>query len=116
MESNIFVDTIKQSFRTAVGATAYLVETLQDDQKRNELLSELNTKWAEKSQEWQEKGALTEQEARRIIENFFQQQANQGQTQQSYSYTRSNNDDSYSQDIRDLTQEIISLRNELKKD
>jgi len=120
MDNNPFVEIIKQGFRTAVGATASILETLQDEQKRNDLFSELNSQWAEKSQQWAEKGELTEQEARRIIEQFFQQRANQSQNDYSYSYANggSNYDNRQStsaEDIRQLTQEIISLRDELKK-
>ena len=118
MDSNTFVEILKQGFRTTVGATTSAVETLQDEQKRNEFLSELNTQWTEKSQEWAEKGTLTEQEARRIIEQFFQQKGNQSDNQSSYGENVGSNNSAnsnYSDDIRELTQEIINLREELKK-
>jgi polyhydroxyalkanoate synthesis regulator phasin len=118
MQSNNFTDLIKQGFRTAVGATASVIETLQDEQKRNQFLTEINTQWTEKSQEWAEKGEKTEQEARRVMEQVLQQKAPPGQSQsiRNNGVTNQTNQpsSSYSEDIRGLTQEIISLREDLK--
>ena len=49
-DNNIFA-FLQQGLRTVVGATAEAIETLQDTQKRNQAISELNQEWQKKSQE-----------------------------------------------------------------
>jgi len=118
MDSNNFTDIIQQSFRVAVGATASAVETLQDKEKINQKIDELNREFQEKSKLWEEKGAITEEEAKRVIEQFFQKQqnsANSGSENISDFNVTSNRQSPTTQDIRNLTEEIISLREELNK-
>jgi polyhydroxyalkanoate synthesis regulator phasin len=118
MDSNNFTNIIQQGFRVAVGATASAVETLQDKEKINQKIDELNREFQEKSKLWEEKGAITEEEAKRVIEQFFNKQKN------STNYDSENTSDfnvtsdrqpPTTQDIRNLTEEIISLREELNK-
>ncbi len=112
MNSNNFTDMIQQGFRIAVGATATAVETLQDKEKINQKINELNKELQEKSQVWAQKGAITEEEAKRIIEQFFNKQ----QTSNDFSSENvSSQSTTTTQDIRNLTAEIISLRNELNQ-
>ena len=125
MNSNNFFDLVQQGFKTALGATASLVETLQDQQKRDETFSELNTQWEKRTQEWAEKGESTEKEARRMVEDFLQKQgASQGKsTQTSTEDNISNNNVTNSPspkpnvvtEIQELTQTIVSLRTELEQ-
>lgn len=114
MESNTIFNLIQESFRTAVGATASVLETLQDNEKRNQVLSDLNAQWQQKSQEWSQKGTITEQEARKIIEQFFK------------GYTSHNTNNFYEDieikpknnqvtSIQELTREIVALREEVQK-
>ncbi|BAQ60273.1 hypothetical protein GM3708_679 [Geminocystis sp. NIES-3708] len=113
MESNTIFNLIQQSFRTVIGATATIVETLQDNQKRSQVLSDLNAQWQEKSQEWVQKGTITEQEARQIIEEFFK-----GYTSKNsnfYEDVEVKSVDNQSNGIQELTREIIALREELQK-
>lgn len=122
MKSNNFINIIQEGLRTAVGAAASAVETLQDSQKREQTLSELNEEWQKKSQEWAEKGQITEKEARKMIEDFFNQK-NKNTSDNSYDSesSSSNNSNVYSSksniedEIQDLTKTIISLREELEK-
>ncbi len=124
MNSNNFFDLVQQGFKTAVGATASLMETLQDPQKREETFSELNTQWQKRTQEWAEKGESTEKEARRMVEDFLQKQgANQGKsTSISIEDNLDNNNVTNSSspkpnvaaEIQELTQTIVSLRTELE--
>lgn len=113
MESNTIFNLIQQSFRTVIGATATMVETLQDNQKRSQILSDLNEQWQEKSQEWMQKGTITEQEARQIIEEFFK-----GYTSKKsnfYEDVEVKSVDNQSNGIQELTREIVALREELQK-
>ncbi|MBL1211100.1 hypothetical protein [Geminocystis sp. GBBB08] len=113
MESNTIFNLIQQSFRTAVGATASVVETLQDNQKRSQIFSDFNREWQQKSQEWAEKGTITEQEARKIIEQFFKGYTSK--TSNSDEETGVKSEDNQSNGIQELTREIVALREEIQK-
>ncbi len=77
MNSNNLILLLQQGFRISLGATASLVETLQDPQKRSETLSKLGSELGQLTQEWAEKGEITEQEARIYVDSLLRQQANQ---------------------------------------
>ncbi|BAQ66217.1 hypothetical protein [Geminocystis sp. NIES-3709] len=111
MENNTLLNIIQQSFRTVIGATAEAVETLQDNQKRNQVLSDLKIEWQEKSREWSEKGTITEQEARKIIEQFFKGYTDKNRSYQEIEIT---SEDPQNDSIQELTKEIIALREELQ--
>lgn len=111
---NNFTNIIQQGFRTVVGAMAVTLETLQDNEKRSKVISALARDWEVKSQQWAEKGSLTEEEARKIIESFFQGKEGKDFSQNSSEGEVNSSANSY-QDISILTQEIISLRKELEQ-
>ncbi|GET40590.1 hypothetical protein [Microseira wollei] len=77
MNSDNLILLLQQGFRISLGATASLVETLQDDQKRSETLSQLGSQLIQLTQEWSEKGEITEQEARSYVDSLLRQQTNQ---------------------------------------
>lgn len=68
------MELVQKSFRVTVGATASLLETLQDPQKRQEVTSKLQSEWSQLADELAEKGAITEQEARRFVDSFLARQ------------------------------------------
>lgn len=118
MDSNNFFNVIQQSFRTALGATSAVIETIQDSTKREQTLSELREEWQTKVKEWEEKGEITEQEARRMMDNIFQKNKDNGEN------INVNNDNvtdvsssstNHVREIQELTQSIINLRTELEK-
>lgn len=49
MENNNLINFVQQGFRTVVGATASAIETLQDNNKRNQIVSELTTELQKKN-------------------------------------------------------------------
>lgn len=77
MNSDNLILLLQQGFRISIGATASLVETLQDPQKRAESLSKLGSDFNQLAQEWAEKGEITEQEARAYVDSLLRQQTNQ---------------------------------------
>ena len=122
MESNNnFLNLVQQGFRTAIGATTSLMETLQDPEKREQTLSELNEQWQKKSQEWAEKGETTEQEARHMIENFWQKKSPESNIDQSTGQSTTDASSASSTkpnpalEVQELTEAIVSLRTELEK-
>ena len=74
MNSNNLLQLLQTGFRVSLGATTSLVETLQDPQKRAENLTQLTTELSQRVTEWAQKGEITEQEARRFVEELFRQQ------------------------------------------
>ena len=114
---NNLVQFVQQGFRVTLGATTSLVETLQDDQKRQTTITQLSTQLNQQVQQWAEKGEVTEQEARRVMDTFWSQSVNQQSNPTSTTVDISNPATSNSNspsEIQDLTDQIINLRKELE--
>ena len=77
MNTDNLTQLFQQSLRLTLGATASLVETLQDPQKRTENLSQISSELSHLANEWAAKGEMTEQEARNFVNNFLNQLRNQ---------------------------------------
>ncbi len=123
--NNLF-DMMKVGFRVTIGATASLMETIQDPQKRQETLSQLQAELSRRTQEWVEKGEMTEQEARKTMEELFNQvnQKDQQTTsptspsqedQQTEPSKKPQNSDDPESELRELTEQIVALRSELEQ-
>lgn len=78
MNSDTLFKLLHNGFRVTLGATASLVETIQDPQKREQNLSELRSGLTQRVQEWLEKGEITEQEARNLVDSLLRQQRASG--------------------------------------
>jgi polyhydroxyalkanoate synthesis regulator phasin len=122
MNANNLFQIVQQGFRISVGATASLIETIQDPQKREATLTELKTEISHKTQEWAEKGENTEQEARKFIDHFLKQRTNQTNAtatttdnHSSTSQTGTTKNDSAESEIQELTEQIMALRTELEQ-
>jgi len=112
MTSNNSPNPIQQGLRIAIGATASAVETIQDRERLNQKITELTRDLQARSEIWAQKGALTEDEANKMIEDFFNQKNN---VPKSSNTKPSGGSTPSSQDLRSLTQEVINLREELNK-
>lgn len=110
---------LQQGFHIAIGALTSLVETAQDPEKRTELLSQLQMELNLKTREWAVKGETTEQEARRIVDNFLHQQNRQNYSTISDSQLSNNTNltekNDISSNLQQLKDEIMTLRIELTK-
>ena len=122
MSDNQLLDLVQQSFRVTIGATASFLETLQDSQKREEALSEFRTQLTNRTQEWAEKGKVTEEEARRTIEQFMGRMNQKAPARDSPGDTVTVNtsvtevsDSSTESELKELTEQIVALRNELEQ-
>ncbi len=118
MENNNLFEVIQKGFRTIVGATVEAMETLQDTEKRRKILSQLKSQLQAKSQQWQEKGAITEEEARKLVEQIFFGSSGKKTTESgngSYSNKGEKNEQELYQSLQSLIEEIVSLRQELEK-
>jgi polyhydroxyalkanoate synthesis regulator phasin len=122
MNSNNLLQLLQTGFRVSLGATTSLVETLQDPQKRAENLTQLTTELSQRVTEWAQKGEITEQEARRFVEELFRQQrstANSPSTGTSSDTVTTSPTTPASPNVQleleELTAQISAIRTELEK-
>ncbi len=115
--NNIFLETAQKGFHITVGAATALIETVQNPQKRSETISQIQSELNQKAQEWSEKGAVTEQEAKTFLNDLIQQQPwskKQTSTTNSSNNTYSSNQDVHG-GLQELKEDIVALRSELEK-
>jgi polyhydroxyalkanoate synthesis regulator phasin len=117
MDKTALFQTLQKGLHVTVGATATLIETIQDPQKRTETLSELQSTLHQQAQQWSEKGLVTEEEARRFIDAWLAKYKPSGSSSSSSGSTGGINV-SYNNaqsEIQDLTEQIIALKTELEQ-
>ena len=121
MNADNLTNLLQQGFHFTLGATASLVETLQDPQKRTENLSQISSELSHLAHEWAAKGEMTEQEARNFATNFLNQLRNQVPTASEASGTTSTTTSTevapldVQLDLQELTAEIAAMRAELEQ-
>lgn len=111
------VELLQKGFRITLGATTSLVESLQDSQKRDENLTKLRLEWSQLSEEWAEKGAETEQEARRFVDSMLANRDASTTGSSASSATASATPAAppdIQEDIQELTAQIAAMRIELE--
>jgi polyhydroxyalkanoate synthesis regulator phasin len=117
MNSDTVVRLLQQGFRVTLGATASLVEILQDPQKRDANLAKLRTEFDQLAQEWAEKGEVTEREARSYVDNFIAQR--RGTDSTTTVTTTATTVPVASQEVQlelqELTAQLAAIRAELEK-
>ena len=75
MNSDNVIELLQKGFRVSLGATASLIESVQDSQKRDETFSKLmRSEFDSLTEEWAEKGEVTEREARNFVDSLLNQQ------------------------------------------
>jgi polyhydroxyalkanoate synthesis regulator phasin len=123
MNPENLIDLLQKSFRVTLGATASLVETLQDPQKRQENVSKLQSEWSQLADEWAEKGSITEQEARQFVDSFLAQRGKSTPSTNDFASQPSDPipttavpvpDSDVQADLQELTAQITALREELE--
>ncbi|PZD74384.1 hypothetical protein C1752_01248 [Acaryochloris thomasi RCC1774] len=117
MDENNVTDVLKKGFQVTLGAATSLAESLQDERKREENLSQLNLGFDKVTEIWAEKGAVTEVEGRKMIDTMVEQY---GPNANSYSTpgttptsTSPGVDPGLHQELRDLTTQLAAIRTEL---
>lgn len=122
MNPDTLVQMAQKSFRVTLGATAFLLETLQDPQRRDVNVARLQTDFNQLTEEWEQKGETTEREARTFVDTFLSQQFNPnraadiqptGTTPASTSIVSTSPD--IQQDLQELTTQLAELRAELER-
>lgn len=67
---------LQTGFHLTLGATSFLIETLQDPLKREENLDKLKSDLGQLADELLEKGEMTDREARNFVDTIFSQPGN----------------------------------------
>lgn len=121
MSSDPITQTLQKGFRTVIGAGASFVESVQDARKWDENLQRLTTDFDSLAQEWEQKGEVTEQEARTVVDAWVSQQGfSQGSSNSSSNggpttvTTSAAAAPDVAADIKDLTEQVAALREELE--
>jgi polyhydroxyalkanoate synthesis regulator phasin len=124
MNSDTLTELIQKGFRVTLGATATLVETLQDPQRREANLSKLTTELSQLAEEWETKGATTEQEARNFVDTLWRERANQATSPTASqsapqppatSTGPASTPPDVQQDLQELTAQIAAIRAEIER-
>lgn len=123
MNSDSLVQLLQKGFRVSLGATAALIEILQDPQRREENLSRLRLELTELAEEWAAKGEMTEQEARNFVDTILKPRSGATETEYDRSATSENPSSPPAStaapdvqvDLQELTAQIAAIRSELEK-
>lgn len=120
MNSEQLIQLAQKGFRVTLGATASLLETLQDPQRREESFVRLRTEFSQLADELAVKGETTEQEARNFVDELLSQRSQpsnptQPSTDNIITTTARPAAPDVQQDLQDLTAQLAAIRAELEK-
>ena len=123
MNSDTITQLLQKGFRVTLGATATLVEALQDPQRRAENLSKLTSELSQLTAEWETKGATAEVEARNFVDTLWRQQSSSTPPAPSYPVRTVDSPTTpistapadVQQDLQELTAQIAAIRAEIER-
>lgn len=121
MNPDNLIQLVQKGFRVTLGATASAIESVQDAQKRDRNLELLRTDLNQLVEEFADKGAVTEVEARTFVDNMLAQRNNQpaSQTTQTSADTPRGSETvvppNVQLELQELTAQIAAIRVELEK-
>lgn len=119
MNSDKLPQILQTGFHLTLGATSFLIETLQDPVKRSENLGKLQSDLGLLADELLEKGEMTDREARNFVDTIFSKPGDFGSEKQSDSSADTPPDsvtpDAQLEEIQELTELMASLRVQLEK-
>lgn len=115
MNPDTLIQTLQKGYRVTIGATASVIESLQDSQCREENFAKLRSDPNQLIEELAVKGETTEREARSFVDSVFSQQSNG--TPSSYEATppASPRTVAIQQDLQELTAQLAAIRAELER-
>ena len=109
---------LEKGLRLTLGASSVAVESLQDARLRETTLNRLQTDFAGLTQEWVDKGKITEQEARQFVETLLSQGlANINATPASsatVNTTATTVPATLQDELKELTAQVVALRQALE--
>lgn len=121
MNPDTLSQTIQKGFRVTLGATASLLEAIQDPQASSQKFSTIGGDFNRLAEEFEAKGEVTEQEARQFVDSMMTQMPNpffQGQTPASSQTVNTVAmpviDVTMQTELENLTQELAQIRQEIE--
>lgn len=121
MNPDTLSQTIQKGFRVTLGATASLLEAIQDPQASSQKFSAIGNDFNRLAEEFEAKGEVTEQEARQFVDSMMTQMPNpffQGQTPASSQTVNTVAmpvvDITMQTELENLTQELAQIRQEIE--
>jgi polyhydroxyalkanoate synthesis regulator phasin len=116
---------LQTGFHLTLGATSFLIETLQDPLKREENLEKLKSDLGILADEFLEKGEMTDREARNFVDTIFSQPSDRENTESEFVSPKQSNQpagtppESVPQadiqlEIQELTAQMVALRTQLE--
>jgi polyhydroxyalkanoate synthesis regulator phasin len=117
MNPDNLVQVLQTGFRITVGATASVLESIQDTDKRTENLETLKLEWPQIADKLANKGEKTEQEARQFVDTLLSQQPSPSDSTSASGTTEPTSDGSANvqSELEELTEQITTLRKELEE-
>jgi polyhydroxyalkanoate synthesis regulator phasin len=115
MDSDTVMQLLQKGFRVTLGATASLIEILQDPLRRDENLAKLRTELGELADELSVKGEMTEREARNFVETILSQHERSNRSETTATTTSPTATPDVQLDLQELTAQISAIRAELEK-
>lgn len=115
------VNILHKGFRVTLGATASVLESIQDPVKRQENLQKLSSdpqQLTVLADELAEKGKVTEREARNLVDAILAQKRGNNTGDASYNYPNTSRvviDSDLQREIEELTSQVIALKDDLQK-
>jgi polyhydroxyalkanoate synthesis regulator phasin len=122
MNPDTLSQTLQKGFHVTLGATAALIEALQDPQGSGQTFSELGGDVNRLTEEFEVKGVTTEQEARQFVDGLVSQMPNPFNSSNSFSTTPPTVntvatpvvDGAVQTELDALTQELAAIRTEIE--
>lgn len=122
MTSDNLPQLLYKGFHITLGATAALVENLQDPQQRSQQLSQMQLELDRLTTEWEAKGESTEQEARHFVQQILERLPHQ-QSSSTAPFPAEQNSSTPAPtvppdvqlEIQELTAQLAAIRAELKQ-
>lgn len=118
MNPDNLTQIIQKGFHLTLGATSFFMETLQNSSKRDENLNKLNSDFNQLTEEWAQRGEMTEREARNFVDTILNQQNSQVNTDSINVPSTTVSDfvqSDIQRDLLELTQEVADLRAALQQ-
>jgi len=114
--ADTLVQSLQTGFRVTIGAATTLAEGIQDPVKREAAMETFQLDWDSMTSKLAEKGEVTERETRELIERTLNlSNATASSSASSPSTTQTTTSQKAAQDLRDLTEELTALRQELEE-
>ncbi len=112
------IKLLQKGFHVSLGATSSLLESIQDPRKREENLAQMRLGFDQVTQIWSEKGAVTEQEARKFVDSLVSQMPQTNPTSSSPPRpSPTTPETSQAQtELEELTSQLADLRSQLEQE